>query len=88
MQLTNPPQAEEFHKIVKALHSQRLVRYFSAANKDDQKAFSFYLWNCALCEAFHLAGMLSIRPFWREAIPLGSKNEPFAAFSMIGLSEN
>jgi hypothetical protein len=54
MQLTNPPEAEEFHKIVKALHSQRLGRYFPAANKNDQKAFSFYLWNCALCEAFHL----------------------------------
>jgi hypothetical protein len=55
MQLINSPHDELFQKIEKALESQRLGRYFGAADKDKSRAFHFYLWNCSLCEAFHLS---------------------------------
>jgi hypothetical protein len=55
MQLLNSPSDKTFPEIQKALESARLSRYFRAAGNNDQTAFRFYLWNCALCEAFHLS---------------------------------
>jgi hypothetical protein len=54
MQLINSPTLERFPEIEKALDSLRLSRYYGPANKDKQKAFRYYVWNCALCESFHL----------------------------------
>ena len=55
MQLTNAPGVNEFPRVVFALHEERILRYFSAAERDMDRAFRYYLWNCALCESFHFA---------------------------------
>ena len=54
MQITNSPEAARFQKIVLAIQEQRITRYLPAAQKDREVAFKFYLWNCTLCESFHL----------------------------------
>jgi len=52
MQLPNGPSGEKFPLVEKALQSERIVRYMPAAGREKAVAFKFYLWNCALCEAF------------------------------------
>lgn len=54
MQLTNVPSAEQFPAIIAAMHDDRIDRYLPAAGGSKHDAFSLYLWNCALCEAFYL----------------------------------
>lgn len=55
MQLPNSPHSEQFLAVEKVLQSQRLARYSIIAGTTDKAAlFKFYMWNCALCEAFYL----------------------------------
>jgi hypothetical protein len=54
MQITNPPDEKSFQNIVLAVQEERISRYFPAAKKDKIVAFRYYLWNCTLCESFHL----------------------------------
>lgn len=54
MQLTNGPTSKQFPSVIAAMHNDRIERYLPAADKDTEDAFSLYLWNCALCEAFYL----------------------------------
>ena len=54
MQLPNAPRADKFQAIEKAIHDQRLARYAAAAGTTHKATlFQFYMWNCALCEAFY-----------------------------------
>jgi hypothetical protein len=54
MQLPNPPEPEKFQAIENAIYNQRLARYAIVAGTTDKTVlFRFYLWNCALCEAFY-----------------------------------
>jgi hypothetical protein len=55
MQLANAPNAEAFPNVANAIQPERLDRYLPAAGKDKEKAFAYYLWNCALCESFHFS---------------------------------
>ena len=36
------------------MQQERVERYLAAAERDLGQAFRLYLWNCALCEAFHV----------------------------------
>ncbi|HXC55164.1 MAG TPA: hypothetical protein VNU97_07715 [Rhizomicrobium sp.] len=55
MQLPNVPGAAQFLAIEKALQKQRLARYAAVAGSEDLgELLKFYMWNCALCEAFYL----------------------------------
>jgi hypothetical protein len=54
MQITNAPSAQQFRAIVVALKTERISRYMPSAGKDQERAFKYYLWNCLLCESFHL----------------------------------
>lgn len=54
MQLPNVPSAEKFQAIEKTLESERLRKYIAVAGEDKAKLFRFYVWNCALSEAFYL----------------------------------
>jgi hypothetical protein len=54
MQLTNAPGPREFQSIEIVLQAERIDRYMPAAGKERAAAFRYYLWNCALCEAFYL----------------------------------
>lgn len=54
-QLPNAPDGENFPLIVAAMQRERLMRYLPASGGDERLALRFYLWNCALCEAFHLS---------------------------------
>jgi hypothetical protein len=53
MQLANPPAAEKVPVIESAINGDRLKRYMPAAGMDKCAAFGFYMWNCALSEAFY-----------------------------------
>lgn len=55
MQLINSPTSEKFHAVENAIQSERILRYFTAANMDSVAAFRLYLWNCAMCEAFFIS---------------------------------
>jgi hypothetical protein len=54
MQLTNSPDDKTFQFIELAVHTDRIQRYMPAANENMKAAFKYYLWNCSLCESFHL----------------------------------
>jgi hypothetical protein len=54
MQLINAPDPRTFPSIEAALQSERIARYLPAAHKDKTVAFNYYLWNCLLCESFHV----------------------------------
>ncbi|HEY4939798.1 MAG TPA: hypothetical protein VII56_00090 [Rhizomicrobium sp.] len=55
MQLPNVPEVAQFQAIENALQKQRLARYAAVAGSNDLgELFKFYMWNCALCEAFYL----------------------------------
>lgn len=53
MQLPSPPSASQFPNVELALDPARLKRYMPAAENDKNRAFLFYLWNCAIAEAFY-----------------------------------
>lgn len=53
MQLTNALNPTEFLALEKLLQKERLNRYLPAAGQDPEIAFQFYVWNCALSEAFY-----------------------------------
>jgi hypothetical protein len=55
MQLTNSPGDDKFPAVESAMHPLRLKRYMPAAGQDTKVAFKYYLWNCSLCESFHLS---------------------------------
>jgi hypothetical protein len=55
MQLPISPPIEKYPFIEMAVQQERIRRYLPAANQSTQKAFEFYLWNCTLCEAFHVS---------------------------------
>jgi hypothetical protein len=55
MQLPNAPTTVVFPAIETAVQPERIRRYMPAAGMDGDRAFKFYLWNCALCEAFHIS---------------------------------
>lgn len=55
MQLLSSPQHHSLRSIEAVLQRQRLERYIAAAGSRERDAlFRFYLWNCALSEAFYL----------------------------------
>ena len=54
MQLTKLPSPAQFPAVIGAMHDDRIERYLPAAGGSQEYAFSLYLWNCALCEAFYL----------------------------------
>lgn len=54
MQLPSAPGDEKFPIIEAALQGERVARYMPAAGRDKNVAFQYYLWNCALCEAFFI----------------------------------
>lgn len=54
-QLPNAPDVENFPFVVAAMQKERLMRYLPAAGGDEVLALRYYLWNCALCEGFHLS---------------------------------
>lgn len=54
MQLPLSPEKTDLAIIEAAIHPARLGRYLSAAKGSKDLAFQFYVWNCALCEAFFL----------------------------------
>ncbi|MDB5510038.1 MAG: hypothetical protein JWL93_2507, partial [Hyphomicrobiales bacterium] len=55
MQSIAPPDGVTFPLVVQALQRERLLRYLPASSEDEHLAFSIYLWNAALCEAFYCA---------------------------------
>lgn len=55
MQLINAPEDTKFPAIEAAIHSERLTRYLPAAGMNKKIAFDFYMWNCLICESFHLS---------------------------------
>lgn len=55
MQLPTSPDPETLPSIEAALQRERVERYMPVAFGDDAMAFRFYLWNCALCEAFFIS---------------------------------
>lgn len=55
MQLIRGPSDSQRPKVEAAIHPERLIRYLPAAGKDKTAAFDYYLWNCLLCESFHLS---------------------------------
>jgi hypothetical protein len=54
MQLPNAPCDKKFPFVEAALQAERLQRYRPAAGNNPILAMQFYLWNCALCESFHV----------------------------------
>src|SRR3977135_1987277 len=52
VQLINGPPSEQFLAIERALQPERVARFMAAAGQEKEAAFAFYLWNCALGEAF------------------------------------
>src|ERR1700704_2905414 len=54
VQLINGPPSEQFLAIERALQPERVARYMAAAGQEKEAAFAFYLWNCALGEAFYV----------------------------------
>ena len=55
MQLTNLFDYDKIPTIESAINPNRLRRYMPAAHQEIYKAFQFYMWNCALSEAFYLS---------------------------------
>jgi hypothetical protein len=55
MQLPISPPIEKYPFIEAAVQQERIRRYLPAANYNIEKAFEFYLWNCTLCETFHVS---------------------------------
>ena len=53
MQSIALPHIEIFPLLIRALQRERLLRYLPASSEDERLAFSIYLWNGALCEAFY-----------------------------------
>ena len=53
MQVVNAPEPALLAKILSAVQVHRIERYMPAAAGDHHAAFSFYMWNNALSEAFH-----------------------------------
>ena len=53
MQVVNAPEPALLAKILSAVQVHRIERYMPAAGGDHEAAFSFYMWNNALSEAFH-----------------------------------
>jgi hypothetical protein len=54
MQLPSLPEPKIIEAIEIAIQNERLNRYMAAAENDKGQAFKYYLWNCALCEAFYV----------------------------------
>ncbi len=54
MQLPTNPADEQLKAIIRAVHDDRIDRFLPAAAGSREDAFSLYLWNCTLCEAFYL----------------------------------
>jgi hypothetical protein len=55
MQLINAPDDVTFPTIEAAIQPERIQRYLPAAGGDTKLAFQYYLWNCAICESFHVS---------------------------------
>lgn len=54
MQLPILPVDDQLVAVLRAVHDDRIDRFLPAAMGSREDAFSLYLWNCSLCEAFYL----------------------------------
>jgi hypothetical protein len=54
VQLINAPSSEQFPAIELALQPERVACYMAAGGKRKEGAFSVYLWNCSIGEAFYI----------------------------------
>lgn len=54
MQLPILPIDAQLAAVLRAVHDDRIDRFLPAAQGSREDAFSLYLWNCSLCEAFYL----------------------------------